>query len=454
LPATPARETIAPLALERAEGPLTEATQGGWTRLFGKGDVVGEDVLSRVLSGLATIFEGASVEDTFKSARDALKKVFACHEISIFIHDPEVQPHMDEGSWVLTVKSGFGEGNRVSASDARSLEELKVGKPVPFNETLAQKAALKAIALAFQEDAFYGCDIEKKIVLLKDPTPADDLGSGDLSVLAIPLRFTHRVGRVEEKRKVGVLALFSTPCRNEMGDLEKAVRTMLGYALTTPSIALKDPVTTLHTEAAFTAELERQFSLFDLTSGKLRGGMVVGYVDALALYKQTLESEGAVNPNEVSQKVSEVYHGIGTVVWARCQNHALDESHVYSAGYPGRIGRDGFGIILPLLKDHEMVTYASRLSKDVVNHPFEGEQLLASGDITTSLRVIPFGAKSAKTAAECMKLAKATMDHLEAEQRRVRGDTAALLKTVNTVKILSEEGDWLDPAQWRSTRKF
>jgi len=431
-----------------------QAQGGGWTRYFKAKDVVGEDVLSRVLSGLGSLFEGGSVEDTFKSARDALKKVFACQEISIFVHDPSVQPHMDEGSWVLTVKSGFGEGNRVSESDAHTLEDLKVGRPIPFNEAYAQKVALKAIALAFKEDAFYGADIEKKIVLLKEPTPQDDLGSGDLSVLAIPLRYVNRVGRLEEKRKVGVLALFGTPCRNEMGDLEKAVRTMLGFALTTPQIALKDAVTGLYTEQYFRDNLESEFGLFDLTSGKVKGGVVLGMIDALALYRQTLESEGAINPAEVSQKVSDVYWGIGATCNARSTNHALDESHVYKSGFAGRIGRDGFGIICPLLKDHEMLTFASRLSKDIVKYPFEGEQLLATGDITCSLRIVPFGLKNAKNPAELMKFAADTMADIEREQARARRDPEALLKCVNTMKIWTEQGAWLDPNEWRAQRKF
>lgn len=431
-----------------------QQTQGAWSRLFKKADVVGEDVLSRVLSGLTTMFEGGGIEDTFKNARDSLKRIFACQELSIFVHDPEVQPHMDEGSWVLTVKSGFGEGNRVSEADAQTLEDLKPGRAIPYNEMYAQKVALKAIALAFKEDAFYGADIEKKIVLLKDPTPADDLGSGDLSVLAIPLRYTNKVGRIEEKRKVGVLALFGTPCRNEMGDLEKAVRTMLGYALTTPQIALKDPVTGLFSEAHLRERLDSEFSLFDLTNGKLRGGMVVGVIDALAVYKQTLETESNINPAEVSQKVSDVYQGIGAVCWSRSTNHSLDESHVYRSGIPGRIGKDGFGIVLPLLKDHEMLTFASRLSKDIVKHPFEGEQLLATGDITCSLRIVPFGFKKAQNTTELLNFAKTTIEEIEREQNKARKDQDAFLKHVNTIKIWSEKAEWLDPQQWRAQRKY
>src|SRR3954463_1113593 len=112
---------------------MADQAQGAWTRFFKGKDVVGEDVLARVLSGLSSIFEGGSVEETFKSARDALKRIFACQEISIFVHDPLVAPHMDEGAWVLTVKSGFGEGNRVSEADAHSLEELKPGRPIAYN---------------------------------------------------------------------------------------------------------------------------------------------------------------------------------------------------------------------------------------------------------------------------------------------------------------------------------
>ena len=72
------------------------AEQQGWTRFFRKADgVVGEDVLSRVLGNLAALFEGGSLDETLKSARESLKKIFACSEVSIFVHDPTIQP-----SWI------------------------------------------------------------------------------------------------------------------------------------------------------------------------------------------------------------------------------------------------------------------------------------------------------------------------------------------------------------------
>src|SRR5690606_10207628 len=104
------------------------------------------------------------------------------------------------------------------------------------SELVAQQAALKAIALAFEENSFYGCDIEQnKVVLLKDPRPEDDLGSGDLWVLAIPLNYGNKVGRVLEQTRVGVLALFKTPVRRELGELEKGMRALLSHALVASS---------------------------------------------------------------------------------------------------------------------------------------------------------------------------------------------------------------------------
>jgi GGDEF domain-containing protein len=424
---------------------------GGWTRFFRKQNIAGEDFFGKVMSGLAALFEGASEEDTFKKVREELKTIFSCRDCSVFLYDPDETPRPDEGNWVLQVKSGFGEGNRVSETDARSLEDLKPGRPVPYNEVYAEKAALKAIALAFQEDAFYGADIEKKIVLLKDPTPQDDLGSGDLSVLAIPLRYVQRVGRFEEKTKVGVLALFNTPCRGELGDVEKAVSSTLAFALLRARLNLRDPVTGLYTETFLREELERQWSLWEITQGKLRGGMVVGWIDALSVYKQTLETEGQVDPKQVSQRVSDVLRGVGETVIRRASNHALDQNNTYKAGICGRMGREGFAVILPLLKDYEIAAWASRLAKDVLDRSFEGERLLETGDITTSLRVIPFGAKGTATTADLWKLAKDTLEALEVEQLRARRDVEELLKCVNTVRIYHDQ-KWLTAAEWRNAR--
>jgi GGDEF domain-containing protein len=430
---------------------MPEQQQGGWTRFFKKQQLAGEDFFGKVMAGLSSLFEGASEEETMKKVREELKTVFACKDVSVFLQDPEHPPGPMDGDWCLIVKSGFGEGNRVTANDAKSLEDLKPGKPVKFSELYAEKAALKAIALAFEEDCFYGADIEKKIVLLKDPRPEDDLGSGDLSVLAIPLRYTQRVGRFTENAKVGVLALFNTPCRSELGDVEKAVSSTLAFALLRNRISLRDPVTNLYTEPQLRNELLREWNLWEITNGKIRGGMVVGWIDALAVYRQTLESQAHVDPRKVSQKLSDVLHGVGECVINRATNHTLDQNHIYKSGIPGRIGREGFAVILPLLKDFEMAAWSSRLAKDVLDRPFEGEQLLEAGDITASLRVIPFGAKGAASPEAVWKLAHSVLEELEREQARARKDVEELLKCVNTIRVW-HDGKWLAIQEWRSVR--
>lgn len=426
------------------------ADQGGWTRFFRKDVVGGESFFARVMAGIAALFEGGNEEETLKKVQSELKVLFACKEVSIFLQDDEA-PSPGEGDWVLRVRSGFGDGNRVTQEDARSLDELKPGKAVPYSELYAQRAALKAIALAYEEEAFYGCDIEKKIVLLKDPTPEDDLGSGDLSVLAIPLRYVQRLGRLEERTKVGVLALFGTPCRGELGDVEKAVSSTLAVALLRPKVSLRDPVTGLYTERHFRDELARQWNLWEITGGRLRGGVVIGWIDSLALYKQTLETEGHIDPASVSEKVSDVLRGVGGCVMRRATNHVLDQQFTYKAGVACRLGREGFGVLLPLLKDFEMMAWASRLAKDILDFPFEGERLLETGDITASLRAIMFGGKGAGSPAEVWKVARDVLDEIQVEQSRARKDFEELLKVVNTVRIF-HEGKWLPPQEWRAVR--
>ena len=428
---------------------MAEARQtAGWTRFFRKSALEGEDFLGKFLSGIARIFEGGDQDETLRQIRAELIKVFECEEVSLFAYNPEEAPSLHEGAWALTCRVGFGQGNRVSQMDGQELSDLQPGKPIVFSEPLAEKAALKAIALAFEEEAFYGCDIEKgKIVLLKNPTPEDDLGSGDLSVLAIPLHYTNRVGRITEKVRVGVLALYRTPIRREMGELEVSLRSLLAYALITPTISLKDPISGLFTETYLLEELRRQMALFDLTKGKLRGGFVIGMIDTLKLYRQTLESTGKVDPREVSEKVSDVLRGVGACVRRRAQEHTLGVGEEYRGGFAGRIGTDGFGVILPLLQGHEMCMWSVRLAKDVIDHHFEAEELLMAGDITVSLRVIPF---ARGTPEELLKLANKVILDLEAEQLRARRDPEALAKSLNTIRVF-HRGKWVTTSEFSSS---
>ncbi len=422
---------------------------GGWTRLFRKGDLelTGDHHLLKFLEGVARIFEGGTAKDTADRISEQTKKIFGCDDVSLFVYDQDEIPGLDDGEWVLTVRAGFGEGMRVTQNDARTMPSLVPGKFFPHSEQLAEKAVLKAIALAFEEGRFYGCDIErKKVILLREPKPEDDMGSGDLSVLAIPLSFINRTGRVAEKTRVGVMALYRVPVQDDWGDVEKFLRSMVAYALTTPSCMLRDPVSHLYSESFLRERLSVYGNMLDMTDGKLRGGLVVGMIDTLRLYKQTLEAEGNVDPAQVSQRVSEAIRGVGACLWRRARNHALGMGADYAAGDAGRIGQEGFGVILPLLRPMELKMWAIRFQKDVIDYPFVGEDALPAGDITVSLRVIPLGRADTRRPALVWKKATAALD--EIEKRQARTPSRDFKKVVNTIDVLDEEGRWVPAAQY------
>lgn len=421
----------------------------GWAKLFKRADLDGSepDFVVKLLEAVANILQGAQEEETFREIRSQLKELFSCDDVSLFFLTDE-KPRAEEGEWVLRVRAGFGEGNRVVQADARAVPSLVSGKRLVASEFLSEKAVLKAVALAFEEDCFYGCDIEnKKVVLLKNPTPEDDLGSGDLSVLAIPLRHQAKVGRVVEKTRVGVLVLYKTPTRRDLGDLERPLRSVLANAIVAARCQLRDPVTSMFTEGFLREELGRQVNLFALTGGKLMGGLVVGHIDTLHLYKQTLESAAKVDPAEVSQRVSDVLRGVAACVLRRASDHALGAGADYQCGYAGRIGHDGFGVILPRMSGFELCMWASRLGKEVVQHPFQGEEMLPQGEVTVTLRAIPFGAHGAHTADAVWKLGREALEEITKEQNRLRNDPAQLRTVVNTVLALGPEGKFVAPSE-------
>jgi len=417
----------------------------GWTKLFRWGsDDVGEDFLATLMNALASVFEGTGEEERTRQIRRELTRAFGCEDISIFVDDPHERPSVDEGDWVLTVKSGFGEGMRVSQKDAEGHPDLVPGHTAPFSEDLARDAASKAVALAFRDEAFYGADIEKhKIVLLKDPSPQDDLGSGDLSVLAVPLHYTQHQGRIVERARVGVLVLFRVPNREDIEDVEKALGKLLACALVTPQCTLKDPVTGLYNERHLQNEIDRYMSLHQLTKGKIAGGLVVGMVDALRLYKQTLEAEGNVAPEDVGRTVSEALRVVGACLRERAERHDLGPV-TYKAGLPARLGHDAFAVLLPLLQPPDMIQWARQTAKDVIRRDFPGEAQLATGELTISLRIIPLGGKRARSPEETMLTALEALDTLDKEQNRARRKPEELKQVVNTIRIL-KQGEWVEP---------
>jgi GGDEF domain-containing protein len=428
-----------------------ERQSSGWTRFFRKKDLAGEDFFGKVISGVARIFEGGDEEETYRQIRAEVKQIFQCDDISLFAYDPDDAAGGGEGDWVLTVKSGFGEGNRVSQNDGRMLPDLQPGRPVAHSELVAQQAALKAIALAFEENAFYGCDIEQsKVLLLKDPRPEDDMGSGDLSVLAIPLNYNSKVGRVVEETRVGVLALFKTPVRRELGELEKGMRSLLAHALVTQSCVLRDPITRLYTETHLREELGRYTNMLELTGGQLGGGLIVGMVDCLKLYRQTLEATGKVDPGDVGHKISEALRGVAQCVWRRARDHRLGPEEDFRCGIAGRVGHHGFGVLMPLMKSTELATWCAKVSQEVIQQHFVAEELLAAGDVTVSLRAIPFSGTGVHDPLEVWKLARKAIDELETEQVKARRDPAALSSLVKSIRLWDRErGQWVLPSEYR-----
>ncbi len=425
--------------------------KSGWARLFSKRKdlVEGDGFLGRLLEGLARIVEvGGDEQETLREIRTQVVEVFGCDDISIFIHDPDDRPKPEEGEWVLKVRAGLGKGNRVTQADARAVPSLVSGKRLVASEFLTEKAILKTIALAYEEDAFYGCDIEnKKVLLVKDPKPEDDMGSGELSLLAIPLRYGNRLGRIVETARVGVLALYKVPAQRDLGEVETPLRALVAHAVVGSQCTLKDPVTQMFTESYLKEELARQVNLFDLTRGKLQGGVVAGWIDAMHLYKQGLETQAAVDPEQVNALVSSVVRGVARCVWRRCEDHDLGGGQDYKCGYPGRVGHDGFAVLLPRLSTQELVQWAQRVAKDVVSRPFAGEEHLPAGDVTVSLRVIPFGVKGAHTAKELWKTVDGALDLVQKDQHKARS-AGALKGACSTILVLrGDDGAWVTPAE-------
>jgi GGDEF domain-containing protein len=433
---------------------MSDDKRSGWARLFSKRKdlVEGDDFVGRLLEGLARIVEvGGDPAETLREVRAQVVDVFHCEDISIFVADPDERPKPEEGEWVLKVKAGFGKGNRVSQADSRAVPALVPGKRLIASEFLTERAVLKTIALAYEEGSFYGCDIEnKKVLLMKDPKPEDDLGSGDFSLLAIPLHHHNRLGRVVETTRVGVLALYKVPAQRDLTEVEGPVRALVAHAVVGSQCTLKDPVTGMFTEAFLKEELGRQLNLVALTKGKLQGGVVVGWIDALHIYKQTLESQAAVDPQQVSRLVSTVVRGVAGCVWKRCEEHTLGPGIEYACGYPGRVGHEGFAVLLPRLSPTELCTWAQRLAKDVVGKPFEGEEHLPCGDVTVSLRIVPFGSKGTHAKRDCWKLVTTALEEIDKDQHKAKG-AGALKGACASLLVLNADGAWVKPSDLRTS---
>lgn len=417
----------------------------GWTRSFerpGKPD--GRGFVARLLEGLARIHEQVQEEQAHRELRRQMRELFRCEDISLFVPDPDAPPRPGDGDWSLKVVCGWGLGNVVSQSDLGGAPGLVPGKPAPPSMELAKQGMLKAIALAYEEDRPWGLDVEEDgLVLLREPVPSDDLGSGDLSILALPIRHRRRVGRViEECAPVGVLALYRTPTTIDLAGIERPLTTLLAGALADTKHPLQDPITTLFGESFLRQELERQLNLRELLGARAVGGLVVGVIDALSLHRHALEASPAVDPAAVSRHVSRLLREVGACVRRRAAAFPLGGGREHRCGYAARIGVDGFGVLLPALGPVQLCRWASALQHEVRGRRFDIHDVDAR-EVTVSLRVIPFG--PAPVADAVWATATAALGAIVDEQRRVRADPAALRGAVSTLLALDPGGRWVPP---------
>lgn len=412
-----------------------------WTKFFRRSADVGGPGINDLMSGLSRLFEGMGEEDVFWVACREVVRIFKCEAATLLWLDPGAAGAGD-GEWLLRA-TGHGAGAVVTQADAEGAPEASVGEALPYSEDLAHRMMLKAIALAFEEGEFYGCDGEEdQAVLLRDPGPDDDLGSGDLSLLAIPLSYHHRMGHVLERVRVGVLALYGLPVACDLRPLEGFLRSLIGYAVTTPSCSLRDPVTGLYTSLQLREELDRYLNTYQLTKGKLKGGLVVGKVDGLAHLEHRLADAGRLGPGAVGQVVSDVLRGLGGRLLQMTRNYSLPGLD-YRSGVAARLGRDGFGALLPLLDPAQLEHWGIQLARSMSDQRFPG---VGEERITVSLRVIPFGVSGSESLETAWGMAGRSLEQLGAMQTRVAAERAASHDRRGKIETLTASG-WVAPGQ-------
>jgi len=409
-----------------------------WTHFFKRAADVGGPSLNDVMDGLSRLFEGMGEEEVYQVACHEMRQILRCDRVALLLHDAGAATASD-GDWVLKVVGGEGVGAAVRHAEATALPEVRVGDRVDYSEEVAHGVMLKAIALAFERGEFFGCDVERgHVALLADPGPDDDLGSGDLSLMAIPLAYHHRVGRVVERSRVGVLALYGLPVACDLRKLEGFFRSLVGYAVTTPSCSLRDPVTGLFTASHMESELKRYLNTFTLTKQKLGGGLVVGKVDALGLLRQKLQSEGALPPAAVGQRVSEILRDVGACLERHTSDYDMG-SVGYRCGVPARMGSDTFAALLPLLNSEQLSLWCRRLAKAVsdLKIPAVGDERAV---LTVSLRALPFGLPGTSRSSSVWDVAQECLAALDRDQARAGSNRRALASATADLQLLAREG--------------
>lgn len=409
-----------------------------WTRLFQRSALTGGPTITDLMEGLARLAEGMGEEEVYRVACRELTRIFKAARATLYWNDPAAARSTADGEWVLRAVAGEERGALLRQTDLAGLELLPGA--THDVERAAGRACLLAIAAAFEQGELYGCDVEGgRVALLKNPGPDDDLGSGALTLLAIPLIYQHRLGRALEKARVGVLVLHQVPVASDLRPLEGFLGTLVGYAMTTPSCTLRDPVTGLYSAAHLVQQLRSYLNMFELTKRKLGGGLVVGRIDALGLWQQSLEAGGTVPPALIDQRVAEVVRSVAGCVSKLSSEYSLPNA-AYQCGTAARVGRDGFAALLPLLTPEQLRQWATRLARSVHDLQLAEDPVLPGGRASISTRVFTFGLPGTTTPESTWQLALECLEHMGEDQARAAGRPDLLANLVQDHQVMTATG--------------
>lgn len=413
-----------------------------------------KDTQQKAADGLAAkafkqavqIANAGEAEDILRSLSEQAASLFNARKAGVAMLE---HGFTNETAWSLEVVVGEMRGQKISENDCKLVGSLKPGNFILSSDQTMDDVKLKTIALSFRDGDILGCQSFKgRISLHREPTVDNDLGEGKLDTLAVPMTFTSHATLLSEKVKIGVLILFDVPIGRDINKLCRDFARLVSLPLALSRQTFKDPLTGLRSEAEIQGEVKRQAELFKLTEGKLKGGIVFGLADNLTHYKKTIENEMDFRADTAAQLVNDILRGVGQVVAARCMQFPLEESRVYKSGVAGRVGVNGFACCLPLLSEDELVRFARALQADVTEYHFPGEQLLEQGQITVSVRVLPFD-----------KIYDGEMTWLNVrdelgvmyrDQSQARG--TAKLKDVTATLSVHLEKKWLEYETWKSQR--
>lgn len=408
-----------------------------------------EILSTKALQAAHSVAMSGDLDDIFNAVVSQSRALFQCERASLALLSEVVAP--GEGGWSLEVLAGEGKGMKINETDVDLVSSLHPGSFILSSDSAIDDVKVKTSALAYRQGTIMGCQSFKgRISLHKNPDSSRDLGNGKLTSLAIPLQFDSQATVVSERVKAGVLVLYEVPLKDELVAVIESYAALITLPLVLGRANKRDPLTNMHSEYALQGELAREVNLFEITRGKIKGGVVFGLVDNLTHYKKTIETETEVGADTAAQFVTDVIRGIGQCIAARNLHFPLDDGKVYRAGIPGRLGTNGFACLLPLLKEDEIVKFARALQADIREYNFPGENLLEEGEITISVRVMSFQDKDDKDLV--WRRLRDEVSVIYRDQSQARG-TERLSEVTSTLSIYTEKGVWLSFDDWKEYRR-